>query len=196
MKELLFWFLLLPQAASAQALLAGSEYYDSFDTLAAVVIMKAANNQAGRDFLEKEGRILPKSNDSLPIIIIARGQEPQSGCEFRFPAFPHTYWTFSENVATIEELKGEAASPSPSPESRPAPAASVALPQPTPTPEPTAAAEASPSKKKKPKKQTAEHGAIEWHLVNGQWKWRPLDRSQFKGWQSGASAPDGSRGPR
>lgn len=220
MKRFLSWLwvipiLLSPAAANAQALLAGSEYYDSFDTIAQVVILKAAHNEAGRDYLMREGHILPGSSASLPIIVIARGTEPTSGCEFRFPDYPRTYWTFTENIATLEELKGEAQASS-SPEPSPVPAASVspekviASPSPSPliappTPEPTAVvveAMLSPSpspspspKKKKQKKQTTEHGAIEWHKVDGQWKWRPLDRSQFKGWEAGAKAPSGNMGP-
>jgi hypothetical protein len=214
MKRFFSWLwvipiLLSPVAVNAQALLAGSEYYDSFETIAQVVILKAAHNEAGRDYLVREGHILPKSEASLPIIVIARGSEPESGCEFRFPAYPRTYWTFTENIATLEELKGEAQA-SPSPEPSPVPAASVspekviASPSPSPliappTPEPTAVVvEATPSpspKKKKQKKQTTEHGAIEWHKVNGQWKWRPLDRSQFKGWEAGAKAPSGNMSP-
>lgn len=200
----LFWTLvLLPLSTQAQALLAGSEYYDSFETIASVVILKAAGNQAGRDWLEKEGRILPKSESSLPIVIIARGQEPQSGCEFRFPAFPHTYWTFSENVATLEELKGsEAASPTPAPAEPPPlnPPEPSATPspenlQPTPTVIPASPSPSATAPPKKKKHSQTQHGAIQWHQVGGQWKWQPLDRSQFKGWQSGARAPDGSHGP-
>lgn len=184
MKKVLFWIWigLVPQAASAQALLAGSEYYDSFDTIAQVVILKAAHNEEGRDYLAREGHILPKASASLPIIVIAHGQEPESGCEFRFPDYPRTYWTFSENVATIEELKGTESSPSPSPSALPAA-------RPTATPE-TAVAKASPSKKQK-----AERGAIEWHQVDGKWKWRPLDAHQFKGWQAGTRAPAGEAAP-
>lgn len=203
MKLLIFLLLLIPLAAPGQALLAGSEYYDSFETLASVVIMKAAGNQAGRDWLEKEGRILPKNESSLPVIIIARGQEPGSGAEFRFPAFPHTYWTFSENIATLEELKsGEPASPSPAP-AEPPPLNPSATPSPEPTnlqPTPTIVpASPSPSATPSPtapkKKKHSQSGAIQWHKVGGQWKWQPLDRSQFKGWEAGAKAPDGSRGP-
>lgn len=206
--------LLSPAAANAQALLAGSEYYDSFDTLASVVILKAAHNQAGRDWLEKEGRILPKAESSLPIIIIARGQEPESGCEFRFPAFPHTYWTFSENVATIEELKGTAEA-SPTPDSSPVPAANQVEPEkvlsaptpsstpanpvssPSPSP-PTPVSSPAPTptpKSKSHSKKKESNSAIEWHKVNGEWKWRPLDRSQFKGWEAGAKAPSGNMSP-
>jgi hypothetical protein len=182
-RALLFFFLFWPLGARAQALLAGSEYYDSFQTMASVVIMKAAGNEAGRDYLISTGHILPKNEQSLPIIVIARGQEPESGAEFRFPAYPRTYWTFSENIATLEELRA-GAEPSPSP-------------SPTPTPEkvsptPTVATTPSPMPKKKGHHKSS---AIQWHKVNGAWKWQPLEPGQFKGWPTGASAPDGSRGP-
>lgn len=193
MRILLVLLVLWPPVLRAQALLAGSEYYDSFQTLASVVIMKAAGNEAGRDYLISTGQILPKNESSLPIILIARGTEPGSGAEFRFPNFPRTYWTFSENIATLEELHADAApTPSPTPSATPSatPAATVA---PTPTPEPTATA--TPKKKKHSKEHSSEHGAIQWHRVDGQWKWQPLDRSQFKGWHAGDRAPDGSHGP-
>lgn len=167
-------FLFWPGALQAQALLAGSEYYDSFQTLAQVVIMQAAGNQAGRDYLVSEGHILPKNEQSLAVILIARGTDPQSGAEFRFPAYPRTYWTFSENIATAEELHADP-SPSPSPV--------IATPTPTPSPRPVA------------RKKTPKPGAIQWHLVDGRWKWRPLEPHNFKGVAPGSHAPAGESGP-
>jgi hypothetical protein len=164
MSKLLFWFLLLsvlPIRVGAQALLAGSQYYDSFQSLAQVVILSAAGDEAGLAYLAQRGHISEKIPVSRPIIVIAKGREPDSGCEFQFPDSPALFWTFSRNVFTQEQLA--AAEPTPSP-------------GPSVPPHPT-------GPKAQPKKE------IEWHLVSGRWKWRPLDPRAFKGWEAGAAAP-------
>jgi hypothetical protein len=195
LRALLFLLVLVPLGVQAQALLANSEYYDSFQTLAQIVIMQAVGSTANRAYMEKDGHILPKNQVSLPIIIIARGREPESGAEFRFPADPRTYWTFSKNIATRDELKDDTlASSEPTPPLT-APQPTLVVPEkviPTPKPKPTPTVDAPPLTSKKLSRTTT---AIQWHKVDGQWKWQPLDPHQFKGWDPGARAPDGTRGP-
>lgn len=181
MIRLLILFWLLPEMATAQALLAGSEYYDSFTTLAQVVILNAAHNEAGLDYLRGRGHIASPIPIARPVIIIARGREPESGCEFRFPESEALFWTFARNVATTTELLAPMVA-------APLTSSSPALIPKDPTPTPTL----TPVEKKKTRKKptTKERSGIEWHMVDGQWKWRPLDPHAFKGVGAGASAPE------
>jgi hypothetical protein len=194
------------QPVRADTLIAGSVYYDSIQTLVQVVRLTEAHNEAGITELTQNEHISDKTVVNLDIEVLTQNidlsQSPELPVEFRFFGSPTTYWTFSRNVFGAA-VKSTAMLASPTPTAAgvehktviPGPAAT-----PWPTPRPTAAptkvedvATASPTPSAAPKphpsvKATAQ-GQIIWHQVDGQWKWRPVDPHQFKGWAPGAQAP-------
>jgi hypothetical protein len=172
MRALVVWLAAIG-TGHGQTLLAGSQYYDSFFTLAQVVIMQAAGDKEGLAWQAEHKHAMP-APESKPIIVIAHGAEPDSPTEFYFVGSGETHlWTFSSNVLMPEQLPKPSASPTPAP----SPAAAATTPSPTPMPKPTAtpiaAEDAKATKRRHRAKEaggTPEEEKV-WHQIDGKWKW-------------------------
>jgi hypothetical protein len=169
----------------ADALVAGSVYFDSEQTLKEVINLSEQHDNEGIAKLIKNGHISDKTQDAKDIVVVISGSTPESPAEFRFLSGPTTYWTVTKNVTNFSE-------PIPTP-----------TPLPTPIPESTPVAKESPTpSSKRHNRQNEknapfddENGSRIWHQVDGKWKWYPANNRHVTGSPSAAAKPRVSSSP-
>src|SRR5271166_4229579 len=111
----------------ADALVVGSIYFDSEQTLREVINLSAQHDNEGIAKLIQNGHISDQTREEKDIVVLISGSTPESPAEFRFLNGPTTYWTMTKSVANL-------AKPIPTPTPLPTP---TSTPVPTPTPAPT-----------------------------------------------------------
>src|SRR6516162_7562004 len=150
-------------AALGDILLEGAIYCDSPTALSEMADLARASDDKGLARLVATGHIAPKTLRDNRVVVLARGEGPDSPVQFAFTVSPVTYWTLSRWVTP--EPKVAPASPSPSPSSTPMPAS------------PKTGTNAPELKATPPFDDQG--GEIIWHKVDGKWKWRPRDPAHF-----------------
>ena len=199
--------LLLPGGVSAETLLTGAVYYDSYPSFLQAQRLLASRDTQGLGEMIKYSHVsdpLPAEKNIKVIPTPDLGKGPNDPIEFCFTDSQTTYWTMQKFVA------GQA-SPAPSPVSKStADPEFVPAPSPSPFPNttgtPIAKSTHEPTPKPIPATKRDESaplddrgGTIRWHKVNGVWKWYPVDSSRFKGVKPRTKPenddiqPDGSR---
>jgi hypothetical protein len=200
--------LLLPGGLSAETLVPGAVYYDSYPSFLQAQHLLAARDTQGLGEMIRYSHVsdpLPAGQNIKVIQTPDLGKGPNDPIEFCFTDSQTTYWTMQKFVAGQPS-----ATPSPASKSTAAPEfvprpSPTPLPTMTPTsiPEPTPKATPTPTpatKKDEPAPFDDRGGTIRWHKVNGIWKWYPVDPSKFKGVKPRTKPegddniqPDGSR---
>jgi len=152
-------------AALGDILLEGTIYCDTPTALSEMTDLARASDDRGLARLVATGHVAPKTLSDNRVVVLARGEGPDSPVQFAFTVSPITYWTLSRWVTP--EPKGALSSPSPSPSSSPMPASPKT-------------ATKTPRREGIPPFDDQD-GQIILHQVDGKWKWRPRDPAHFKG---------------
>jgi hypothetical protein len=185
----LLFLLLLPEGLSAETLLTGAVYYDSYASFLQAQHLVTARDTQGLEEMIRYSHV----SDPLPAVKNIKvfqtpdlGKGPNDPIEFCFTDSQTTYWTMQKFVADQPSATPSPASkPTAAPEFVPSPSppplptmTRTPIPQPTPKPTPTPI---PATKKDEPAPFDDRGGTIRWHKVNGVWKWYPVDPSKFKG---------------
>jgi hypothetical protein len=146
----------------ADALVAGSVYFDSEQTLKEVINLAEQHDNEGIAKLIKDGHVSNQTGAEINIAVLISGSTPESPAEFRFLNGPTTYWTLTRNIAHFTR-----------------PIATS-----TPTPEPKSVPTESPILTSKHYGRQHEsnatfgddNGQRIWHQVDSKWKLHPANK--------------------